>query len=86
MPRTMADEPMDSEEEETPPESESEEDPGVKAFRVLRHAIADGDDEAGAEALRHCMTIYGPEESDSPISKDRPNLAAILIGKKKKGY
>ena len=65
-------------------EPESEENPGIKAFRVLRHAIADGDDEAGAEALKHCMTIYGPGEDDEEPAKERPNLAMILMGKKKK--
>jgi hypothetical protein len=74
-------EPM--EDEEAPESEEGEEDPCVKAFRVLRHAVADGDDEAGAEALKHFVALCGDEEDDEPAGR-RPNLAMILMGKKKK--
>jgi hypothetical protein len=71
------------------PEGEPAEDMELKAFRALRHAIADGDDEAGAEALKHCLTIYGhgeedEEGDDQPKSRPKPNLAMILMAKRKK--
>lgn len=60
----------------------------AKAFRVLRHALADGDDEAGGMALRDAVklcTAGGYDEPDGDEGPpEKPNLAAILIGKRKK--
>lgn len=76
--------PEDAEELSESPEEESAEDPYEKAFRVVRHAIADGDDAAGAEALRNFVKTCGGDESEGETPSERPNLAMILMGKKKK--
>ena len=56
------------------------------AGRTIRHALADGDDTALAEAICHLIDIHtgeGGEEPEAPGEK--PNLALLLMGKKKKG-
>jgi hypothetical protein len=60
-------------------------DPCTRAFRAVRHAVADGDDEAGAEALRQFMQFCDDDqepEGEGPAEK--PNLAMILMKKKGK--
>lgn len=60
-------------------------DPCVRAFRALRHAVADGDDEAGAEALRHFIEFCeSEEEPEGEGPAEKPNLAMILMKKKGK--
>lgn len=75
---------MPEEDTEETPEEEAAEDPYEKAFRVIRHAIADGDDEAGAEALENFVKLCEAHEDEEGEPKGRPNLAMILMGKKKK--
>jgi hypothetical protein len=63
--------------------------PMAKAFRVLRHALADGDDEAGGEALADAMRIHDssddePDHKGDDMEPKKPNLALILASKGKK--
>jgi hypothetical protein len=64
--------------------------PMAKAFRVLRHALADGDDEAGGEALADAMRIHSSSEDEpdgdegDDMAPKKPNLALILASKGKK--
>ena len=63
------------------------EDEYAKAFRVLRHAMADGDDAAGGQALRDAVkACMNAEEDEGPESEEgsKPNLGALLIAKAKK--
>ena len=57
----------------------------TKAFRVLRHALADGDDEAGGMALKDAVKLCMNAPDDEPEEKpEKPNLGLLLVGKKKK--
>lgn len=83
----MHDEP-DGDEPEMGPEGDAAEGSSDKyalAGRTIRHALADGDDTALAEAVCHLIDIHtggGGEEPQGP--KEKPNLALLLMGKKKK--
>lgn len=65
---------------------EGEDSHYAAAGRTIRHAISDGDDEALARAICDLIDIHegdeGKEEEEG--SKEKPNLAMLLLGKKKR--
>jgi hypothetical protein len=75
-----ADEP---DEEETSTEGGG--DDYAKAGQTIRHAMSDGDDEGLARAICDLIDIHTSEDDSEEPSKKKPNLAAVLIGMKKKG-
>jgi hypothetical protein len=78
---------LDDEPEAEEPKAEESDGDGakLKAARLVRHAITDGDDEALAEALSQFIDIDESEEGeDEPEPKSKPNLAAILLATKKR--
>ena len=74
-----------------PPDGPGEEDPLHVAFRSMRHAMTDGDDEAGANAMKKFISIHRPsadeeEGADEPDTEGdgaKPSLAMLLMRKKK---
>ena len=75
---------------DAPPEEDGEESEAgeaevyAKAGRAIRHAIADGDDEGVGRAI--CVLVkYENAHGDGEEApgKERPNLAALLLMKRK---
>jgi len=56
----------------------------AKAGRTIRHAIADGDDGALAQAICDLVDIHNSAEPEEEKPKGKPNLAALLLMKRKK--
>jgi hypothetical protein len=78
--------------EDMPEEPETEapnayEDHKRMAGRAIRHAIADGDDLAIGQAICDLIKAEGDgdePEAEGPPAGGKPNLAALLLMKKKK--
>jgi hypothetical protein len=53
------------------------------AGRTIRHAFADGDDEGLARAICDLVDMHDAGEGEAEPPGKKPNLAMLLIGKKK---
>jgi hypothetical protein len=75
-------------EDEAPESGPGEDDHLTICGRAIREAVASGDDKAIGSAIRSAVQRYSGDEDEEEAEDtegSKPNLAALLMGKERKG-